>query len=66
MSRFAWDCIQGGMLFLVIVLGLYVASNLYQGEALEVPEVKMMADWRELERLARKYPYQDQLGHGSR
>ncbi len=66
MSCFVWDCIRGAMLLLVIVLGLYVAGNLYQGEALEVPEAKMMADWRELERLAREYPYQDQQGHGSR
>jgi hypothetical protein len=66
MNRWAWDCIQKGMLLLVIVLGLYVAGNLYQGEAVEVPEAKMMADWRELERLAREYPYQEQQGHGSR
>ncbi len=61
-----WDCIQGTMLLLVIVLGLFVVGNLYQSAAVEIPEAKMMADWRELERLAREYPYQNQQGHGSR
>ena len=61
-----WCLVMTVLLIILGALTLHVAENLSQGEAVEVPETKMMADWRELERLAREYPYQEQQGHGSR
>lgn len=59
----ASSCIQGGLLLLAIILGLYLAGPLLQPGPVTVSEAKMMADWRELERLAREHPYND---HGKR
>ncbi len=61
-----WRLVMAVLLLILGVLTWHVAENIFQGEAVEVPEAKMMADWRELERLAREYPYQEQQGHGSR
>ena len=53
----ASSCIQGGLLILAIILGLYLASPFFQEGPVAVPEEQMMADWRKLERLAREQPY---------
>jgi hypothetical protein len=61
-----WSCIQGGLLILAIILGLYLASSFFRQGPVAVPEEQMMADWRELERLAREYPYNRHCDHGQR
>lgn len=61
-----WDLVMAVLLSILAGLLLLVAHNLYQGEAIEVPAAKMMADWHQLERLAREHPYQGRQDHGSR
>jgi len=47
---------------LLVLAGLivHVASNLSHGQAVEVPAARMLADWQELQRLAREHPYREQ------
>lgn len=47
------------LLLLLLLLAVWVLRNAIFEIPRTVPAEQMMADWRELERLARQYPYQD-------